>query len=62
MQEFMILPTGAANFRDAMRIGCEVYHNLKSIIKSKYGQDGKKIFKFADLVYVRFIFILVGNR
>ena len=41
MQEFMILPTGAANFTEAMRIGAEVYHNLKGVIKKKYGQDGK---------------------
>jgi len=39
MQEFMILPIGAASFSEAMRMGCEVYHNLKSIIKKKYGQD-----------------------
>jgi enolase len=39
MQEFMILPVGAATFSEAMRMGCEVYHNLKSIIKKKYGQD-----------------------
>jgi len=38
-QEFMILPVGAANFRDAMRIGAEVYHTLKGVIKKKYGQD-----------------------
>lgn len=39
MQEFMLLPTGAANFSEAMRMGSEVYHHLKSVIKSKYGQD-----------------------
>eukprot|EP00062_Callorhinchus_milii_P016517 gi/632967914/ref/XP_007900247.1/ PREDICTED: alpha-enolase isoform X2 [Callorhinchus milii] len=39
MQEFMILPVGAANFKDALRIGAEVYHNLKAVIKDKYGQD-----------------------
>lgn len=39
MQEFMLLPTGAANFREAMRMGSEIYHNLKSVIKTKYGQD-----------------------
>ena len=39
MQEFMILPTGAATFSEAMRMGCEVYHNLKALIKKKYGQD-----------------------
>lgn len=39
MQEFMLLPTGAANFREAMRIGSEIYHNLKNVIKGKYGLD-----------------------
>ncbi|RIB03335.1 Enolase, C-terminal TIM barrel domain-containing protein [Gigaspora rosea] len=38
MQEFMILPTGACSFTEAMKIGSEVYHSLKSVIKSKYGQ------------------------
>ncbi|CAB1099574.1 unnamed protein product [Ectocarpus sp. CCAP 1310/34] len=38
-QEFMILPTGAETFTEAMSIGCEVYHELKSVIKGKYGQD-----------------------
>merc|ERR1711998_322254 len=38
-QEFMIMPVGAANFEEAMKIGSEVYHNLKSVIKGKYGQD-----------------------
>lgn len=39
MQEFMILPVGATSFREAMRIGAEVYQNLKLVIKAKYGQD-----------------------
>lgn len=43
MQEFMILPTGASSFSEAMRMGCEVYHNLKSLIKSKYGQDATNV-------------------
>eukprot|EP00931_Biecheleriopsis_adriatica_P066720 TRINITY_DN4100_c0_g2_i1.p1 TRINITY_DN4100_c0_g2~~TRINITY_DN4100_c0_g2_i1.p1 ORF type:complete len:996 (-),score=256.52 TRINITY_DN4100_c0_g2_i1:68-3055(-) len=38
-QEFMILPTGAKNFKHAMEVGAEVYHTLKSVIKKKYGQD-----------------------
>mmetsp|Transcript_67896 Transcript_67896/g.109398 ORF Transcript_67896/g.109398 Transcript_67896/m.109398 type:complete len:723 (-) Transcript_67896:50-2218(-) len=38
-QEFMILPVGASSFKDAMIIGTEVYHTLKGVIKSKYGQD-----------------------
>ena len=43
MQEFMILPTGAASFREAMRIGSEVYHNLKAVIKKRYGQDATNV-------------------
>eukprot|EP01126_Amoeba_proteus_P018401 TRINITY_DN1937_c0_g1_i10.p1 TRINITY_DN1937_c0_g1~~TRINITY_DN1937_c0_g1_i10.p1 ORF type:complete len:272 (-),score=43.88 TRINITY_DN1937_c0_g1_i10:137-952(-) len=39
MQEFMILPVGASSFSEAMQIGTEVYHNLKSVIGKKYGQD-----------------------
>jgi len=35
----MVLPVGAQNFREALIIGCEVYHTLKSVIKKKYGQD-----------------------
>lgn len=38
-QEFMIMPVGASSFKDAMIIGAEVYHTLKSVIKKKYGQD-----------------------
>lgn len=39
MQEFMILPVGASSFKEAMRMGAETYHNLKKVIKKKYGQD-----------------------
>merc|ERR1711871_1443586 len=39
MQEFMLMPVGATSFAEAMRMGSECYHNLKSIIKKKYGQD-----------------------
>jgi enolase len=42
-QEFMILPTGASSFSEAMQIGAEVYHNLKSVIKKKYGQDAANV-------------------
>jgi len=38
-QEFMILPTGASSFKEAMQIGAEVYHNLKKVVEKKYGQD-----------------------
>jgi enolase len=39
----MILPTGAASFKEAMKMGVEVYHNLKSVIKKKYGQDATNV-------------------
>ena len=32
MQEFMIVPTGAANLRDAIRCGAEVFHALKAVL------------------------------
>jgi len=35
LQEFMILPVGAPNFREAIRYGAEVFHNLSKVLKSK---------------------------
>lgn len=32
-QEFMIMPVGAENFTEAIRMGAEVFHNLKSVLK-----------------------------
>lgn len=43
LQEFMILPVGVSSFKEAMRAGSEVYHNLKGIIKKKYGQDAVNV-------------------
>ncbi|GLV32417.1 Enolase [Carabus blaptoides fortunei] len=43
MQEFMILPTGATNFTEAMKIGSEVYHHLKKVIKDKFGLDATAV-------------------
>ncbi len=34
-QEFMIVPTGADSFSDALRMGVEVFHHLKSVLKKK---------------------------
>ena len=42
-QEFMIMPTGAASFAEAMQLGSEVYHHLKGIIKKKYGVDAVNV-------------------
>jgi enolase len=36
-QEYMLLPVGAPNFKEAMVLGAEVYHTLKGIIKKKHG-------------------------
>uniref|UniRef100_A0A9J8AQV0 phosphopyruvate hydratase n=1 Tax=Cyprinus carpio carpio TaxID=630221 RepID=A0A9J8AQV0_CYPCA len=43
MQEFMVLPVGAESFRDALRVGAELYQTLKSVIKEKYGQDATNV-------------------
>ena len=34
-QEFMITPVGASSFTEAIRMGAEVFHNLKSVLKAK---------------------------
>ena len=34
-QEFMIMPVGAPTFSEALRMGAEVFHNLRSVLKSK---------------------------
>lgn len=35
IQEFMILPVSAKTFKEALRFGSEIYHNLKNVLKSK---------------------------
>jgi enolase len=35
VQEFMVMPLGAASFREALRCGAEVFHSLKAVLKSK---------------------------
>lgn len=35
IQEFMIMPVGAKSFKEALRMGTEIYHNLKAVLKSK---------------------------
>ena len=34
-QEFMVMPVGADSFSEALRMGTEVFHNLKEVLKSK---------------------------
>jgi len=35
LQEFMIMPAGAVSFGEALRMGAEVFHNLKKVLKKK---------------------------
>lgn len=35
IQEFMIMPVGASSFREALRMGTEVFHHLKAVLKGK---------------------------
>ena len=34
-QEFMVMPRGLPTFREALRCGCEIFHALKSVLKSR---------------------------
>ncbi len=43
MQEFMIVPVGAVNFRNAARLSAETYHTLKKIIEKKYGKGATNV-------------------
>lgn len=42
-QEFMIVPSDAPSFTEAMRWGAEVYQQLKSLAKKKYGQSAGNV-------------------
>ena len=35
-QEFMIVPVGAETFKEALRMGCEVFHSLKGVLKEMH--------------------------
>jgi enolase len=35
IQEFMVLPTGAESFSDALRVGSEIYHHLKKVLQKR---------------------------
>ncbi|MBD8036583.1 MULTISPECIES: phosphopyruvate hydratase [Solibacillus] len=35
IQEFMVMPVGAKSFKEALRMGTEVFHNLKAVLKGK---------------------------
>ena len=35
IQEFMVMPAGAASFADALRMGAEIFHNLKAVLQAR---------------------------
>jgi len=35
IQEFMVMPVGAENFKEGLRMGAEIYHALKDVLKTK---------------------------
>ncbi len=35
IQEFMVMPVGAPNFKEGLRMGTEIFHSLKAVLKSK---------------------------
>ena len=42
-QEFMLMPVGANNFKEALQMGSETYHTLKSIISKEYGSGNTSV-------------------
>lgn len=42
-QEFFVIPTGAGSFKEAMQIGCEIFHHLQKVIKGQFGGDATLI-------------------
>ena len=38
---FILSFQGASSFKEAMRMGAEIYQNLKKVVKSRYGIDGE---------------------
>lgn len=43
IQEFMIMPTGATSFKEAMRLGSETYHTLMKLLKQKFGKSAANV-------------------
>jgi len=43
IQEFMVIPAGAGNFAEALRMGAEIYHALKKVIQTKYGKQSVNV-------------------
>jgi enolase len=43
IQEFMIIPAGSKNFKEALRTGSEIYHTLKRVIQAKHGRQSVNV-------------------
>jgi enolase len=43
MQEFMIMPTGAPSFKEALRYAAETYHSLAGLLKKKFGKSASLV-------------------
>ncbi|MBW3004789.1 phosphopyruvate hydratase [Candidatus Woesearchaeota archaeon] len=43
IQEYMLLPTGAKSFKEALQIGSEVYHELKKLLAKDYGRAATNV-------------------
>ncbi|CAB9527054.1 Enolase (Fragment) [Seminavis robusta] len=42
-QEFFLIPLGASDFKQALRMGSETYHHLKGLIDAKYGRESTAV-------------------
>lgn len=43
IQEYMLLPTGAKNFSEALQIGSEIYHELKKLLVKDFGKNAGNV-------------------
>ncbi len=57
----MVAPIGAQSFEEAMKMGSEVYHSLKGLIKKKYGSSSKKL-SIVEIFFNCFKDINVGDE
>ncbi|KAG7313626.1 hypothetical protein JYU34_000785 [Plutella xylostella] len=38
-QEYMVMPTGATSFAQALQMGCEIYEHVRSVLEERHGKD-----------------------
>jgi hypothetical protein len=54
----MILPTGAASFKEAMKMGVEVYHHLKAVL-SYFSCTHLVVSCFQTVSYIKFMSVFI---